>query len=249
MEISAIYLLALVVLLVGISKSAFAGALGVFAVPILMIQYSAIEAITLMLPILIIADLMSVKSFWKKWDLSLLLSLLPGAFFGVVIASAVMNYVNSSQLRYIIAAICVLFAFKNICFKQMHLSCVNNPVGACVMSSISGMTSTLIHAGGPPIIMYFSAIGLTPTKFVATATAFFAIVNLVKLVSAVSLGFLTLDTVLIAVCFTPIAFLGNWLGVKLHNRTDQKLFLNLMNYILLMLSLWLFYSAYFEGIP
>ena len=55
MEISAVFLIAFVVLLISISKSAFAGALGVFAVPLLMLKFSAVEAIALMLPLLIIA--------------------------------------------------------------------------------------------------------------------------------------------------------------------------------------------------
>jgi hypothetical protein len=73
----------LVVLLVGISKTAFVGALGVFAVPLLMLKFTAIEAITLMLTLLIIADAMNVKRFWKKWDTPLLFSLIPGAILGV----------------------------------------------------------------------------------------------------------------------------------------------------------------------
>ena len=62
MELTAIVLVAFVVLLTGISKSAFAGALGVFAVPILILLLPITEAIALMLPILIIADAMSGES-------------------------------------------------------------------------------------------------------------------------------------------------------------------------------------------
>ena len=242
MEISAVLLIALVVLLVGISKSAFAGALGVFAVPLLMLKFTAIEAITLMLPLLIIADAMSVKSFWKKWDTPLLFSLIPGAILGIVIANLTIDYINPEYLRFMIAFICIVFAIKNICFKQLHLSFINNRIGAYFMSASSGVSSTLVHAGGPPLIIYFTAIGLTQTKFVATAAAFFAIMNIIKLIGVLSLGLLTIDTVLIALAFTPIAFIGNWLGVKLNNRLDKKLFLKLMNYLLLLLGLWLVFS-------
>ena len=68
------------------------------------------------------------------------------------------------------------------------------------------------------------------TKFVVTAAASFAIMNIIKLIGVVSLGLLTIDTVLIALAFTPIAFMGNWLRVKLNNRLDKKLFLKRMNY-------------------
>src|SRR5690554_460390 len=86
MELTTIVLIAAVVMLTGISKSAFAGALGVFSVPLLMLKLPATEAIALMLPILIIGDMLSVRSFWGKWDKSLLLPLIPGAIVGVLIA-------------------------------------------------------------------------------------------------------------------------------------------------------------------
>ena len=239
MEISAVLLIAVVVLLIGISKSAFAGTLGVFAVPLLMLKFSAIEAITLMLPLLIIADIMSVKSFWKQWDKTLLAKLIPGAIVGIVAANLLIDFVNADHLRYFIAFICIAFAVKNIAFKNLHLSVVNNRFGAYVMSATSGITSTLVHAGGPPLIIYFTAIGLAQTKFVATAAAFFAIMNIIKLVGVVSLGLLTFDVVLTALAFVPLAVLGNWLGVNINQRLDKKRFLKVMNYLLLLLGIGL----------
>lgn len=239
MELSAALLIAMVVLLIGISKSAFAGALGVFAVPLLMFKLTAIEAITLMLPLLIIADAMSIKSFWKKWDVQLLVSLIPGAIMGIVIANLLMDYINSEYLRIIIACICITFSFKNIFFKQLHLSFIHNRIGAYFMSAISGITSTLVHAGGPPLIIYFTAIGLPRTKFVATAAAFFAVMNIIKLMGVLSLGLLTIETVLTAIAFFPLALIGNWLGIKINESLDKKRFEKVMNYLLLILGLWL----------
>ncbi len=239
MDISAILLIAFVVLMIGISKSAFAGALGVFAVPLLMFKFSAVEAIALMLPILIIADAMTMKSFWKKWDRSLLLSLIPGAIVGIVIGNLMMDVVNADHLRLFIAFICIVFAVKNIWFKSLQLAFAKNRIGAYLMSASSGITSTLVHAGGPPLIIYFTAIGLAPTKFVATAAAFFAMMNLMKLVGVLYLGLLTTNVVLTALAFVPLALLGNWIGVKINQRINHQAFLQVMNYILLLLGVWL----------
>ena len=239
MEISAAIIIAIVVLLIGISKSAFAGALGVFAVPLLMLKFSAVEAIGLMLPLLIIADVMTVRGFWKKWDTPLLKSLIPGALIGIVIANLLIDVIKTDDLRIIIAVICIVFALKNILFKQIQLHLINNKIGAYIMSMLSGISSTLVHAGGPPLIIYFTAIGLAPTKFVATAAIFFAIMNLVKLIGFISLGFLTPDLVLTALMFIPLAFVGHWLGIKINNNIDKQLFLKIMNYFLLILGCWL----------
>jgi len=240
MELTTIVLIAAVVMLTGISKSAFAGALGVFSVPLLMLKLPATEAIALMLPILIIGDMLSVRSFWGKWDKRLLLPLIPGAIVGVLIAYLIIDFINAEYLQLIVAAICILFALRNLFFVKIKMAFLNNKVGGLFMSMFSGMTSSLVHAGGPPIIIYFSAIGLTPAKFVGTAAVFFAMLNVFKLIGAVSFGVLTLPTVLTALMFFPLAFVGNWLGVKINSSLDKVLFLKIMNYLLLVLGVWLF---------
>ena len=240
MDVTTIVLIAAVVLLIGISKSAFAGALGVFSVPLLMLKLPAEQAIAIMLPLLIIGDMLSVKSFWKKWDNKLLMSLIPGAIIGVAVAYLIIDTINTEHLRLIIAIICIVFSLKNLLFKQMTLTILNNKVGALLMSIFSGLTSSLVHAGGPPIIIYFSAIGLAPNKFIATAAIFFAMMNIVKLVAALSLGLLTNETILTALAFTPLAFIGNWIGVKINTLLNKQLFLKIMNYLLLFLGCYLF---------
>jgi uncharacterized membrane protein YfcA len=107
------------------------------------------------------------------------------------------------------------------------------------MSATSGITSTLVDAGGPPLIIYFTAIELAQTKFIATAAAVFAIMNILKLIGAVSLGLLSVDTIFTAMTFFPLAILGNWLGVKINQHLDKALFLKVMNYLLLLLGIWL----------
>src|SRR5690554_6414260 len=148
-----------------------------------------------MLPLLIIGDALSVRSFWRRWDNRLLLPLIPGAIIGVIIAYLIIDLINPHYLQLIIAAICIVFALRNIFFTQTTLRFLNNKIGALVMSMFSGITSSLVHAGGPPIIIYFSAIGLTPAKFVATAAMFFAIMNMLKLIAAIGFGVLNSTTV------------------------------------------------------
>ncbi len=216
MELTTIVLIAAVVMLTGISKSAFAGALGVFSVPLLMLKLPATEAIALMLPILIIGDMLSVRSFWGKWDKSLLLPLIPGAITGVFIAYLIIDFINPEYLQLIVAAICILFALRNLFFVKTKMAFLNNKVGGLFMSMFSGITSSLVHAGGPPIIIYFSAIGF-----------------------ALSFGVLSGATALTALMFFPLAFIGNWLGVKINSSLDKVLFLRIMNYLLLVLGFWL----------
>ena len=108
------------------------------------------------------------------------------------------------------------------------------------MGLLCGLASTLVHAGGPPLIMYFNAKALPPHHYVATAAALFALMNGVKLIAFSSQGLLTLDILLLALAFSPLALVGNWLGVKIRQRFDAQRFVRVMNGLLLLLTTVLF---------
>lgn len=239
LDATTISLIGFVVLLIGVSKSGFAGALGVLSVPLLMLKIPAPQAIALILPLLIIADTMTLKGYWKKWETPLLWSILPGAVLGIIIATLVIGIINEQYLRFIIAIFCIVFALYNLLLKQKKLALIDNKFGAVLMSTLSGLSSTLVHAGGPPIIAYFTAINLSPSKFVASAAVFFALMNLIKVVSFVSVGLLNWSIVFTAVAFIPLAFVGHVIGMKLNQRLNKDRFMSVMNYLLLLLGLWL----------
>ena len=240
MALTTIIVIALVVFLTGISKSGFAGALGVFAVPLLLLVMPAIDAIALMLPILIIADVFSLRSYWRQWRPELVRLLMPGIFIGVVVAQWFISILSAPMLTAAIASFSVLFAVRSLFFSRNQYPILASNWGARLMAGLSGIASTLVHAGGPPLIMYFSAKQLKPLHYVATAAVLFAFMNAIKLVAFISQGFFSWDILLTASAFTPIAILGNWLGVHIQQRFNTKKFVNVMNWLLLLLGLVLF---------
>ncbi len=240
MDIISIILVGFVVFLTGISKSAFAGSLGVFAVPLLMLKLPPQQAIALMLPILIIADILTIKSYWKKWNTNLLYSLLPGALLGIIFAHWMINIISVEYLKKTIALICILFALRSLLIKTSSIPIFKNKLSAWFLSSLSGFSSTLIHAGGPPLIIYLSSIGLSTKQFIATASIFFAAMNIVKLIGFLSLNILGKNEIFIAFAFIPMAFIGNFIGVKIQKFLDINSLLSILNILLLVLGLWLF---------
>ena len=66
MTLPTLAVIALVVVLTGISVR-ICWRPGVFAVPLLLLVMPAVDAIALMLPILIVADVLSLKSYWRQW--------------------------------------------------------------------------------------------------------------------------------------------------------------------------------------
>lgn len=239
MTLTTLAIIAFVVLLTGISKSGFAGALGVFSVPILMLVMPPVAAIGLMLPVLIIADIFSLKSYWQQWDIQQLKRLLPGLLVGVIIAHVLIGWLDAAFIRTAIAILCIVFAIRSLTFSLFTLNALNSRLGALSMGGLTGIASTLVHAGGPPLIMYFSTIKLSPKRFVATVAIIFAMMNAIKLIGFISLGLIEIKWALIALASLPIAFIGSRVGIWLQGRLNTAQFLKIMNILLLILGIWL----------
>ena len=87
--------------------------------------------------------------------------------------------------------------------------------------ALSGFTSTLAHAGGPPFAVYMLPQKLDKTMLVGTSVVFFLVVNYVKLVPYYFLGQLNAGNLAASLVFAPLAPLGIWLGVWLHRRMSR----------------------------
>jgi len=90
--------------------------------------------------------------------------------------------------------------------------------------AVSGFTSTLAHAGGPPFAIWMLPQKLDKTVLVATSVVFFLVVNYVKLVPYAWLGQLNRMNLAASLLFAPLAPLGIWLGVWLHRRVSERAF-------------------------
>ena len=105
-------------------------------------------------------------------------------------------------------------------------------VAGAFWGALSGFTSTLAHAGGPPFAIWMLPQKLDKTTLVATSAVFFLIVNYVKLVPYAMLGQLNTSNLAASLLFAPLAPLGIWLGVWLHKRISERSFYA-VSYVLL----------------
>ena len=102
------------------------------------------------------------------------------------------------------------------------------------MSGLSGIGSTLAHAGSPPITIYLASKGIKPKRFIGTATAFYALMNLVKLGPFMLTGILSVEYLLIAMSFAPLAVIGTLMGCWVKKRVKRKVFFQVIHFILLI---------------
>jgi uncharacterized protein len=211
------------VLLVGLSKSGFLAGLGSFATPMLALSIPAPQAAAIMLPLLMVMDATGVHKLWKERDPAMLRLLLPAGLVGVVIGMAFFGSLSSAQVSVVIGVVTLVFLAQRRLGLTLEKIQHSDHWGR-LMSMISGFTSFIAHAGGPPMMAYTLPLKLAPITLTATMAVHFAAINLAKWVPYAVLGLFDARNLLTALVLVPVAPLGVWLGVWLTRRMKAATF-------------------------
>ncbi|BFM48618.1 sulfite exporter TauE/SafE family protein [Marinomonas sp. THO17] len=231
-------LIAIAVFITGISKGGFSGAFGIIAVPLISLQASPVYAAAIMLPILCLMDIFTVQKFWQKWNKQELINCIPAAIAGVILGGLTASWFSADWLKLLVGIIAVGFSINS--WPRHKSTSTKRPlskfVGKC-WCVLSGFTSFIAHAGGPPLSVYLLRANLDKTQYVASAAVIFTAINYVKLIPYSMLGQLNTSNILVSLCFAPLAYLGVQLGAWLHYRISTGLFFKCM-YSFLFLTGW-----------
>ncbi len=222
------FLLAIpVVLLVGISKGGFAGGLGTLAVPLLTLMVDPRMAAAIMLPILCVMDIFTVWRYRGDWDARSLKILIPGALVGITVGGLTFSLLNADMIRIIVGVMAIYFVgnywLVQRTNRQMEAHGHHGLKGG-ILGALSGFTSFIAHAGGPPLSQYLFPLRLDKTVMVATSVMFFIIVNYAKLIPYAWLGQLSADNLTMSLYLMPFAPIGVWLGIWMHKRVSNRIF-------------------------
>jgi len=215
------------VLLTGISKGGLSG-LGALAVPMLALVMPPGQAAGLMLPILCLMDLFGIWAYRGRWSRSQLRVLLPGAMLGIGVGVLAFGRLDDNAVRLLIGMIAIAFSINQWLKPLVQRRIAGSPpasrLSGLFWSTLSGFTSFLAHAGGPPIMIYLLPQRLEKMTLAGTTVLLFAVINYVKLVPYVWLG--QIDTVNLAtsLLLAPLAPVGIWMGVWLTKRVSERLF-------------------------
>jgi uncharacterized membrane protein YfcA len=244
-QVPLFYLLSVfAILIVGISKSGFGSGVGALAVPLMALVIPPAQAAAILLPLLCVIDIFNIWHYRNRYDRANLVILVPAALVGILVGTFTFRYLTEDHIRILIGVISVLFVFNYLIGKRNGQKQTRpNPVRGGFWGMVAGFTSFGVHAGGPPINLYLLPQRLDKTIFVGTTAVFFTIVNYVKLVPYYFLGQLNSDNLLTSLLLAPLAPLGFWLGIKLHDRVNEKLFYNLAYFFLFVTGAKLLYDG------
>ncbi len=220
------YLLAIpAVVLVGLSKTGLGNGVGAFLVPLLSLALPPQQAAAIMLPILCLMDVIGLRAFWKKWDWQTVRLIIPAGMCGIVLGALLMGLLPTEWLRLLIGLLAIVFGINQwVGYTRNLPPRATSTPRALFWSATSGMTSTLAHAGGPPLMMYLLPLRMPRHTFVATSVVFFFALNLGKLVPYALMGQMNAVNLSTSLMLAPFAPLGILLGIYLLKRMSDRFF-------------------------
>jgi uncharacterized membrane protein YfcA len=233
------YLLAVpAVIALGLSKGGFSG-VGQMATPMLALVMPPLEAAAIFLPIMIVQDMNAVWVYRRDWDRRILAIMIPGAIIGIAGGGVLAAYISDAAVRVFIGVTTIIFvayAFAVMMRVPRPATAGSVPAGI-VWGVLSGFTSTVCQAGGPPYQMYVLSQKLPKMLFVGTTAVFFASLNAMKVVPYVALGQFSTKGLGTSLILMPLALAANQLGFWLVRRISQELFYRLTLILMLVISI------------
>lgn len=215
---------------VGIGKAGLSG-VGIVHVLIFAFLFGARASTGVVLPLLLVGDVVAVRTFHAhaRWDY--VRRMLPPACLGVVLAAWFMRDLDERLYRPVIGWITLTLSILQ--FMRMYrpdwLGAVPHARWfAWTMGILAGAATMLANAAGPVFAIYLIAVGLPKMEFVGTSAWFFFIINLVKVPFSVALGLIRGQTLMLNLILAPAVLAGVLAGRWLVERIPQRLFEQLL---------------------
>ena len=233
------FLASFAVVFVGIAKAGFGGGIAIIATPLIALAVPVTDAAAILLPLLIACDVFAVIHYRGRFDRRSIKLLLPGAVVGIAVGAAFFGYFMDDERILqiglgVLSVVFVLFqATRALIFGALTR---RRPHGAegVAMGAISGFTSTLAHAGGPPVAIHLLPQQFPRDLYVGTTVIFFAVINQVKLIPYFGLGLIQTGHLVTIALLAPLSYVGVRLGILLNSRCNEVWFNRVVYTILLL---------------
>jgi len=234
------------VILAGISKAGLGGAVGGLAVPVMSLAIAPPRAVAILLPILLVMDAMGLFAFRGKIDRAVLRVAIPAGLVGTLLGWWLFRTVDERWIRGLIGAEAVIFALQRLLEGSAAWTGAPRPLRtgrAAFWSAVSGFTSFVSHAGGPPMMQLMMPLKLHREIFVGTMAWYFAAINFSKIGPYGALGLLDETQLATSLALMPAVPVGYVLGLVLLRKASPALFVRVATVALLATGCKLLWDA------
>ncbi len=237
---------ALAVALVGLSKGGLGGAFALLGVPLMALVMPPVQAAAILLPVLLLMDAVGLWTWRRQWDWATLRLMLPAAVVGIGIGWLAAAVTSDDAVRLIVGTVALAFVARVVLGRLARAGGAargHRPVWAQVWGALSGFTSFVAHAGGPPYQIYTMPLGMDPKVFTATSVMFFAVVNAIKVIPYAALGMFEPRVLGMAAMMLPVAVIFVLLGAAIVRRMRAEVFYPVMYAMIALVSVKLIWDG------
>lgn len=244
---------AMATLLTAIAKSGFGGgAIGPLATPIFMLVAPPSLVIAILLPLYLCADVFAV-AHWRRERSSPLLSLMVlGGVIGTIFGWLLFAYISEALIKIIVGCLAAYTALRWLSRRAGRQKSQGNndknrqgapPFAPSLIAralswcGLSGFTSAVALAGGPPVLAFLLPLNLPRTTVVTTLCRYYLAINSAKIPFFIALGLITTQTLLSTALLLPLIPIGAAIGKKIHNLISDRAFYAISYISLLMIGI------------
>lgn len=147
---------------------------------------------------------------WHAISWRRLVRIVPFSLVGLFIGVWLLKTLDGNTIRLVVAVMVMTFAL--ILLTGVVHEVPEKPWMSPITGLISGMSSTSTGMSGPPLVLYFTAIGVSVEVFRASSVMYFLMLDVVGFPTLIMQGLITWDDVVLALWLAPTALLGRWAG-------------------------------------
>jgi uncharacterized membrane protein YfcA len=200
-----------------------------------------------LLPILIVQDAISVWAFRHSWNRRIVAIMLPGALVGIFIGWTFAAILPEDAIMAALGMVSILFGLWRLWADRggqiAAPSRLPEWVGA-LFGAVTGFTSPIAHAGGPPFQMWVAPKRLPHVEFVGTSSVLFAAINWAKVPAYAALGQFSAKNMTAALLLMPLAILSTYAGVWIIRRINAVRFYTLVYLLMIALGIKLIWTLF-----
>jgi len=195
---------------------------------------SPAQAAAIMLPVLCVMDLAGIRAYLGRWDRRIMRIIIPAGLIGCGIGTVSFRWLDENLIRILLG--CIALGFLGYSLKPRAVApAPPSQRQGWFWGALSGFTSFVAHAGGPPLMVYLLPQRLDKAIFVGTSLVFFASMNYAKILPYLWLGLFDQRNLATSLALIPVGVAGTYFGVWLQKRLNPVHFYRIV-YALLFVS-------------
>jgi uncharacterized membrane protein YfcA len=217
------------------------GGAGGVSTPLLSLVISPVAAAAIMLPVLCLLDIFGIRAYLWKWDAAVTRRIVAGGLAGSAGGYLTFSWLDDNWIRIMLGVIA--FGFLAVSYLPRRTRAKPSHRAGWLLSALSGYTTFITHAGGPPVIAYLLALRMEKVAFIATSLVFFGVMNYAKILPYYWLGLLDTRTLASGLVLVPFGVAGIYFGIWLQKRMSPRLFYRFVHVLLFLTGSKLLYDG------